>query len=64
MFVQLSEDALWEIDATEFDVPDALRALSAAVGGDAITPFKNCRGMFCTPKRPPMPTGMRELLFA
>lgn len=54
-----SEDSIWEIDSTEVDVPAALRALCSAVGGDAIVPFKNCRGTFISPSTPSpsLPTG-------
>jgi acetolactate synthase-1/2/3 large subunit len=59
IITERGEDSIWEIDSTEVDVPAALRALCSAVGGDAIVPFKNCRGTFISPSTPPpsLPTG-------
>lgn len=55
--VSLPEDKVWEIDSA-FQIPDALKALQAAIpGAAAVQPGVNCRGVFCTPQRPPLPTG-------
>ena len=49
--------AVWELDSGSADIPAALRALCAEVGGEAITPGANCGGMFAGPRRPALPTG-------
>jgi len=48
---------VWELDASDVDIPAALKYLSAAVGGDAIKPLINCRGLFSPASRPAMPKG-------
>ena len=48
---------VWELDACDVDIAAALKVLCSAVGGDAIKPFVNCRGMFCAPVRPVLPKG-------
>ena len=47
---------MWELDSGAADVPAALRALCAEVGGEGITPGVNCGGMFAGPRRPALPS--------
>ena len=53
----LQDSSVWEFDTADVDLPAALRLLAAEVGGARITPGVNCRGVFCTPSRPPLPAG-------
>jgi acetolactate synthase-1/2/3 large subunit len=48
---------VWELDASDVDISEALKYLSNAVGGDAIKPLINCRGMFCPAARSSLPKG-------
>lgn len=48
---------MWELDSAAADVPAALHALCAEVGGEGITPGANCGGMFAGPRRPALPSG-------
>ena len=59
--VMLPDDAVYEFDASGVDIPAALHLLSAEVGGDAVRPHVNCRGMFCSAARPALPRGEPEL---
>ena len=51
------DDAVWEVDSADLDVPEVLRMLCVAVGGESVTPLVNCRGMFAPASRPVLPTG-------
>ena len=51
------DDAVWEFDSGELHLPSALRLLAAEVGGAGIQPGVNCRGAFCSPSRPQLPSG-------
>ncbi|KAI3427920.1 hypothetical protein D9Q98_006312 [Chlorella vulgaris] len=55
--VTLPEEAVWEFDSGLVDLPAALRLLAEELGAAGITPGVNCRGTFCSPSRPPVPTG-------
>jgi acetolactate synthase-1/2/3 large subunit len=55
--IKQPESNVWELDASDVDIAEALKYLSAAVGGDAIKPMVNCRGMFCPSSRPALPKG-------
>lgn len=48
---------MWEFDSGLVDLPAALRLLAEELGAAGITPGVNCRGTFCSPSRPPVPTG-------
>ncbi len=54
--VDLPDDAVWEIDAS-WGSADALAMLAGELGASAVTPLVNCRGMFASPGRPPLPAG-------
>lgn len=53
----LQDEAVWEFDSWGEDLPAALRLLCAEVGGDAVVPGTNCRGIFSPAARPPLPQG-------
>jgi acetolactate synthase-1/2/3 large subunit len=52
-----ADDKVWELDASDVDIPTALRFLSSAVGGDTVKPLVSCGGAFCLPARPLLPKG-------
>lgn len=56
-FPCVQDEAVWEFDSWGEDLPAALRLLCAEVGGDAVVPGANCRGMFSPAARPPLPKG-------
>jgi hypothetical protein len=58
----LPDDAVWELDAS-WGAPEALGLLCVEVGGAAIQPGVNCRGVFTplTVARPQLPPGESEL---
>ncbi|WIA19312.1 hypothetical protein OEZ85_003945 [Tetradesmus obliquus] len=52
------DDAIWELDAAS-SLPEALQLLEAQLpGAAAVRPGVNCRGMFATPHRPALPSGV------
>lgn len=51
------DDNLWEVDSTIVDVPLVLTKLVSALGADSVIPLVNCKGSFCSPKRPSVPNG-------
>lgn len=53
----VQDEAVWEFDGGDVDLPAALRLLAEEVGGAAIRPGVNCGGIFCTPARPQLPAG-------
>ena len=54
--VKLEDERVWE-----FDDPDRLaevvQILAEELGADTVTPGVNCRGIFPSARRPPLPTG-------
>lgn len=56
--VELHDDKVWELDSASASIPEALALLTEMVGGLAIVPRVNCRGVFAIPSRQSMPLGM------
>lgn len=56
--VALPEERVWELDAGSMPLPAALALLAQELGAGAVRPLVDCRGVFCPPARPLLPSGV------